>query len=80
MGGPSGMHGPGQGMGDSRQGMWGGPGGAQGMHPPHGQGKLSVLLDAFSHLFNLGVLSVCPYVRCLFFLSKPEMVLHHSCL
>jgi len=39
MGGPSGMHGPGQGMGDShgaRQGMWGGPGG-QGMHHPHGQ-------------------------------------------
>merc|ERR1711872_325000 len=39
MGGPSGMHGPGQGMGEShgaRQGMWGGPGG-QGMHHPHGQ-------------------------------------------
>ena len=42
MGGPAGMHGPGQGMGDShgmRQGMWGGPGAGQGMHPPHGQGE-----------------------------------------
>ena len=46
MGGSSGMHGPGQGMGDShgaRQGMWGGPGG---MHHPHGQGnRIKSLLD-----------------------------------
>jgi len=40
LGGSSGMHGPGHGIGDShsmRPGMWGGPGGGPGMHPPHGQ-------------------------------------------
>lgn len=39
MGGPSGMHGPGP-MSDAhgmRPGMWSGPGGGQGMHPPPGQ-------------------------------------------
>ena len=43
LGGSSGMHGPGHGIGDShsmRPGMWGGPGGGPGMHPPHGQGEI----------------------------------------